>query len=295
MKRDDTLWKGILENVFDDFLRFFIKDADEIFDMQKGFGFLDKELAQVIAIEEVEEPKQVDKLVKAHTRSGTEEWILIHVEVQGYNEVEFPRRMFNYFYRIWDTWQKPVTAFVIFTDRNKKFCPSQFSYSFLGTSLSYSYNVYKVILQDEKMLLQNTNPFAIVIAMVLLALKSNNFDDNQLFDLKLSLLRNLLKRKIPLLKVRKLLLFLHQYVRFANPDINIKFGKTIDILSEKNKSMDIEEMIIERTKKQASREAAIAIATKMIKDGTALSDVQRYTELDNEELKKLSLKLKKDK
>ncbi len=47
MKRDDSLWKAILEDIFDDFLRFFIPNANEIFDMEKGFEFLDKELEQL--------------------------------------------------------------------------------------------------------------------------------------------------------------------------------------------------------------------------------------------------------
>jgi hypothetical protein len=34
MKRDDSLWKAILEDVFDDFLRFFYEKADEIFDIE---------------------------------------------------------------------------------------------------------------------------------------------------------------------------------------------------------------------------------------------------------------------
>lgn len=83
MKRDDTLWKVILENVFDDFLRFFFADADIQFDINKGFQFLDKELNQVFPAEEVEEPKSVDKLVKAFTHNGKEQWVLLHIEVQG--------------------------------------------------------------------------------------------------------------------------------------------------------------------------------------------------------------------
>jgi hypothetical protein len=38
----DILWKGIIEDLFSDFLRFFYPDADELFDMEKGFDFLDK-------------------------------------------------------------------------------------------------------------------------------------------------------------------------------------------------------------------------------------------------------------
>lgn len=42
VKREDSLWKAILEDLFDDFLRFFISDANDIFDMERGFEFLDK-------------------------------------------------------------------------------------------------------------------------------------------------------------------------------------------------------------------------------------------------------------
>ncbi len=52
MKRDDRivgpcLWEVIFEDIFVDFLRFFFEDADIIFDMSRGFQFLDKELEQL--------------------------------------------------------------------------------------------------------------------------------------------------------------------------------------------------------------------------------------------------------
>jgi hypothetical protein len=73
MKRDDSLWKGILENVFDDFLLFIFKDAADQLDLTKGFQFLDKELAQLFPAQENEHPKFVDKLVKVSTKQGTDE------------------------------------------------------------------------------------------------------------------------------------------------------------------------------------------------------------------------------
>ncbi|WP_245859533.1 hypothetical protein [Spirosoma aerolatum] len=48
MQRDDTLWKAILEDIFDDFMRFFIPNADE----------------------DEFQPRYVDKLVKLFTRNG---------------------------------------------------------------------------------------------------------------------------------------------------------------------------------------------------------------------------------
>jgi hypothetical protein len=62
----DILWKGLLEWVFDDLLRFVFPDADERFDMQRGFAFLDKELAEMYPEPEKEtDVRFVDKLVKA--------------------------------------------------------------------------------------------------------------------------------------------------------------------------------------------------------------------------------------
>jgi hypothetical protein len=131
MTRDDTLWKGILENFFDDFLRFFFKDANELFDMKKDFQFLDKELAQLFPSQaNMKSPKFVDKLVKVFTKTGEEQWLLIHVEIQGYRDTNFGRRIFTYFYRILDKFDKPVTTVAIFTDSNKKFKPSVYTYEF---------------------------------------------------------------------------------------------------------------------------------------------------------------------
>jgi len=46
-RRDDLIWKSVLEEVFEDFLRFFFAEADSLFDIDKGFEYLDKELEQL--------------------------------------------------------------------------------------------------------------------------------------------------------------------------------------------------------------------------------------------------------
>ena len=47
MKRDDALWKGLIEDLIDDFLKFFFPNAEEIFDLNRKISFLDKELEQL--------------------------------------------------------------------------------------------------------------------------------------------------------------------------------------------------------------------------------------------------------
>lgn len=127
MKRDDTLWKGIIENVPNEFLYFFYPNADKLFDLKRGIVFLDKELEQLSPEQDnMRSPKFVDKLMKVFTKAGKEEWILIHVEVQGYHDKAFARRMFTYFYRILEKYGKPVTAIAILSDNNKNLILSSF-------------------------------------------------------------------------------------------------------------------------------------------------------------------------
>src|SRR4051812_32368314 len=104
----DILWKGIIEDLFADFLRFFYTDADEIFDMNKGFEFLEKELGELYPGYDISHPMFVDKLVKVYRKDGKEEWLLIHIEVQGYMDYWFTRRMFTYFCRILDRFDREV-------------------------------------------------------------------------------------------------------------------------------------------------------------------------------------------
>jgi hypothetical protein len=106
MKRNnDILWKSLLEEVFDDLLRFIFPEAKKVFDFKRGVEFLDKELAQMYPEPGKESATRfVDKLVKVFRKDGKEEWLLIHIEVQGATarRLQFAERMFRYFYRIFD-------------------------------------------------------------------------------------------------------------------------------------------------------------------------------------------------
>ena len=250
MKKNDTLWKGILENIFEDFLAFFFNDANTLFALEKGFQFLDKELEQLFPSQEIEAPKFVDKLVKVYTKSGQEEWILVHIEVQGYDDKDFAKRMFTYFYRILDKYGKPVTAIAIFTDDNKNYHPTFYEFDFLGTKATFQFNTYKIIEQDETALLNHDNPFSIVILTVLLALRKKTLNDEKLYALKYSLAKNLLRKKIEKRKIDDLLIFLQRYVTFADPEYNVKFEKEIDQLTENQKTMGIREQVLDMAKKE---------------------------------------------
>ena len=248
MKRDDSLWKAILEDIFDDFLRFFFDNADQIFDMERGFEFLDKELEQIFPVKENDfNPKYVDKLVKVFTKTGTEQWVLVHIEVQGNSDSMFAHRMFQYFYRIYDKYQRPITAFAILTDGNKQFRPQVYEQDYLGTNIRYSYNLYKVLEQDQAVLLESNNPFAMVVLTALLALKKGKVAEETIYSEKIALAKNLLNKQFDKNRIRALMNFLKLYIRFGNTEHTSKFDTEIETLTNKTKkTMGIEEFVLHR-------------------------------------------------
>jgi len=46
-RKNDILLKSAFEEAFPDLLRFFFDNADTIFDIQRGFVFMDKELREL--------------------------------------------------------------------------------------------------------------------------------------------------------------------------------------------------------------------------------------------------------
>ncbi len=59
------LWKVVMEEVFDDLLRFIFPDADQVYHMERGFEFLDKELAEMYPEPDKKAPSLfADKLEK---------------------------------------------------------------------------------------------------------------------------------------------------------------------------------------------------------------------------------------
>ncbi|MDR6804422.1 putative transposase YdaD [Dyadobacter sp. BE34] len=285
MQRDDTLWKSILEDIFEDFLLFFYPDAGSFFDFSKDFEYLDKELEQLFPPEDNSyQTRFVDKLVKVHCQNGDTEWILVHVEVQGYHDPDFGRRMFTYYSRILDKYDKPITAFAIFTESNAAFKPCEYHREFMGTSVLYRYNAFKILEQDEEMLGRSDNPFAIVALTVKAVLKRKCITDDELLSLKIEIAKNLLERKLSKTKIRRLLGFLRLYIRFENRESGVKFEEAVDHLIQENTSMGIEELV----KSAFKEEFAIETTENLLRESSfSIEKIARIVGVSPEFVQKL--------
>jgi hypothetical protein len=265
--RKDILWKGIIEDFFSDFLIFFYPESQNIFDFTKGFEFLDKELEQII-LPSSSKNRIADKLVKVYTKEGKEQWILVHIEVQGYEDDEFSERMFTYFYRIYDKYKKDISALAIFTDDNPKFHPKNFKKSFLKTSVIYTYETFKLSQYKPEDFQSGNNPFSVVMETALYGLKKNKLTDEKLFLVKLDLARRLNAKGFSTETFGKLCSFIKTYVSFDNSKLLPKLDTEIDTFNKIVRPMGIIEAIQEERIRQATEEVTDIVTKQVTKKVT---------------------------
>ncbi|WP_158800652.1 hypothetical protein [Pedobacter sp. L105] len=275
IKREDHLWKGLLDETFPEFIRFIYPRVDEFLDLEKGVEFLDKELEKVFSSDDKPSTRLVDKLVKVYTLDGDEQWILIHIEVQAKYTEDFGNRMFTYFYRLLDKYNKRISAFAIFTEAIPKSRPDTFKIEFMDTEMNYKFNTYKITDPTDEELESSKNIFALVVIAARAVLKERhitNKKERDLFrkDLKIQLLKELKSRKIEQKKIDSIWKFINYYIRFEFEETNIIFDKELNILNKKNITMGIEEairdIIREETAEKVEKEMKEKFARKLVFD-----------------------------
>jgi len=256
-KKNDILWKGMMEEIFDDLLRFIFPEADEVVDMQRGFYFLDKELGEIYPEpDKGSNTRFVDKLIKMYRRDGREEWFLVHLEIQGHPDKQFPERMFRYYYRMFDRYQKPITALAIFTGQDGKNMPKNYEYSFWGTHVMYRYNTFCVAELTEEALAVSNNLFALAILAVRKAWLAGNIPDQTLAEYKLLLFKSLLQQKMyTKRKIEAIMCFLNNIIVFEHEETQRIFEEQLDQITGKKNTMGIIEQLAEIKAKESAHAA----------------------------------------
>jgi hypothetical protein len=102
---------------------------------------------------------------------GGEQWVLVHLEVQGWHDLDFAERIFVYNYRVYDRYRRPVASLALLEDDSKRWRPDSFGYSLLGCDMRIDFPVVKLLEFPGQIdeLQSHPNPFALVTAAHLLA------------------------------------------------------------------------------------------------------------------------------
>ncbi|MFN4151761.1 MAG: hypothetical protein ACK4IX_12530 [Candidatus Sericytochromatia bacterium] len=284
MKKDEK-WKSLISKYLKDFLAFFMLDLYKEIDFEKGYEFLDGELNR-IKIKSKSKNRRSDKLVKVYLKDGTEKYILIHIEVQGYFDDEFSKRMFKYFYRISDLHDTyDITAISIFTDEDKSFKPSKFQKTLFGTEISYKYNTYKVLEQKEKNLKKSDNIFAFVVLTTLYSLKAKD-NQKKKFDFKLELVKILSNKNYSKETIIEIFEFLDLLLSFKSKKLEILFDLEVDKMpsvKEKEIMGSYKKFLLNKAKKEIN----IEIIINGNKNGFSNNDLAKITKLSIKEIEEI--------
>ncbi|WP_070361379.1 transposase [Duganella sp. HH105] len=159
----DTPWKEVVMCHFPEFMAFYFPLAHAAIDWSRPHVFLDQEFAALSRDAELGK-RLLDKLVSVYLRDGGVQWLLVHVEVQGWRDARFAERMFVYNYRVYDRHHRAVASLALLTDDNRHWRPSSFGYRLLGCWMAIEFPVVKLVdfADHADELLRHDNPFALV-------------------------------------------------------------------------------------------------------------------------------------
>src|SRR4051812_23347724 len=108
----DSPWKEALRLYLHSFMRLCFPRVEQLIDWSRKPQFLDKELQQITR--DAESGKQyADLLIQVWLLDGSEEWILLHLEVQHWMDPDLEARLYRYNYRIFDVYGRRVATLVI--------------------------------------------------------------------------------------------------------------------------------------------------------------------------------------
>ena len=243
--------------------------------------------------------------------------MLVHTEIQGFNDAKFPTRMFQYFYRLFDKYPVPIESIVVFTGNQQQITPEQYHYKGIDTQLIFKYKSYRIFQHSERELLKMNNIFALIVLVCRKSLQEGKISDKELRSTRLKLTKTLLSYNYPTERIRDFLLFLKHMLFIKNEEINSIFDQELEKLTGGAINMTVLEILQERERKrieilgkkagkelgkvlgrkegkvlgrkEGKKENAIAIALEMKKEGIPVEQIRKFTKLSLEEIEAIKV------
>ena len=170
----DSPWKDALDLFFEQLLALLFPDLHALIDWSKGYENLDTQLSEIVREAELGRTA-ADKLFRVVLLDGEDAWLLIHVEVQVQPDSAFPERMFKYYYRIFDRYNRDVLSLAILGD-DRGMAPLRVRSPPLRFRSAFSLSIGEAAGLDwrKQELLDNPSPIALVILAHLYSLETHH-------------------------------------------------------------------------------------------------------------------------
>ncbi len=239
IEQEDGFWKEVLDAFFDDFLALLFPEAHAGIDWQAGVRPRDKELTKLLPDNRTG-ARFVDKLVEVRGRGGDLALVMVHIEVQSHPDGDFARRMFTYYYRLFDRYGPDVVSLALLADADTAWRPRAFTTELWGCGLQFVFPTAKLLdFRDRKDELNASySPFALLVLAILKAQDTAAGGERAIAERshwKLDALRSLYERGYSRTHMRHLFRFLDWAVRLPeniDDQLHVELAK-----SEEGKKM----------------------------------------------------------
>ncbi|MCC2671939.1 MAG: hypothetical protein K0Q72_4410 [Armatimonadetes bacterium] len=223
----DGAWKEALDRFFEPFLALLFPEAHSGIDWSRGYESLDNELQQVVRDAEIGR-RLADRLVRVWRPGGEEVWVLVHVEVQGRPDPDFPERMYVYNYRVYDRYRRPVASLAVLADASRAWRPDRFGYDLWGSRAGLEFVPVKLLDWEDRWpeLERSDNPFALIV-MAHLRAQSTRKQPQTRLEWKLRLARMLYRSGLNRDDVLELFRFL-DWMMALPPELERGFDRTLE-------------------------------------------------------------------
>jgi hypothetical protein len=131
-----------------------------------------------------------DALVRVTLLDGSEQWVYLHIEIQGQCDPGFAQRMFVYNYRLYDRYGHAIASFAVLADEDAGWTPHGFDLEQLGCTHRFRFPTVKLLAFADRLeaLEADANPFALVTAAHLYTARTR-LDPEARFGFKRRLVR----------------------------------------------------------------------------------------------------------
>ena len=250
----DKLFKELLITFFQEFIELFFPDFYPMIDFNET-EFLSEEIFTDI---QSKEKKYIDILAKVKA-FGEPSGILIHVEPQSYYREHFNKRMYKYYNRLFEKYDRKIMPIVIFAHNRKAEEPDNFEITLFGTYDVVKFKFFKIQLKtmNWKDYINSNNPVAAAL------LSKMNYSKKERVSLKAEFLRMLLKMKLDPARMTLLHVFFDTYIKL-NLVEEEELREVIKASLEEEKILEMITIYEKRGREEGRQEAIRELILKLL-------------------------------
>jgi predicted transposase YdaD len=275
----DQLFKQLIHNFFSEFLDLFFPTVYQHIDFSSLKPMSEEMFTDLFS----GECRRADIVIEAKLK-GQETLIIIHVEPQSYGQPDFNERMYHYFSLLYNKYRKPILPIAIFSYDENRYERNEYNITFpFFHVLSFQFLMVELRKMNWKQYIQSNN----LIAAALIS--KMGYSRTERVQVKKEFLRMLVKMEINPAKMELINGFFETYLSLNESEEKTLMEEIKQLNSdEKEQILKLPNSWVEKGKKEGIQEGLRKIALNMLKEGLSIELIARVTNLDYEEIEKIS-------